>query len=155
MDSLLVCILASLLSLATSKPYDITKLRTRSAAGSPGSPRTRRHDQPLHTRLGLGAKGSNQCETVPFYVTIAPLGCDPVQYENNYCTGFCTSFYVPGMPRTARSESCNVCKPAEMVWTEITLYCLEQQGNRMVKVPKLHTVRIVNKCKCGSCHRND
>ena len=137
-------ILATLLSIASSKPYDASKLKSRSSSTRSGKVAS------SLAKLGLDDKSTNRCETVPFEVTIAPRGCEPVTYQNNYCTGFCTSYFVP-----PKAESCNVCKPAYARKTLITLQCLEPRGNRMVKIPKLQEVTIVMKCKCGSCHKNE
>ena len=105
----------------------------------------------------INFKSSRNCLTLSFAFKISPIDCIPVVIKNNYCTGLCSSYFIPAQgTKTPKAESCNVCKPARrsMYKKTINLKCFKREGNRIINISKAFDVSIVNKCKCGSCSRN-
>jgi len=152
MDLKLMSILLSMLSMVTPASVSLQ--------------REQRHRSPHHFDRGYQLpseeeyKSSRNCHTISFEVKLSPPGCEPRIVYNNYCKGFCTSFFVPAQGSSIpKEESCLVCKPAANgTHTQtISLQCLEPEpnGNQMIKVLKPFVMSIVDQCECGSCTRND
>merc|ERR1712168_762770 len=123
----------------------------------------------MHNKLRLFAvllrntlhdEAANNCKTIPFKVTIKPAGCDPITYENNYCTGFCTSFFIPGQGRSKsfpNKELCKICKPVHVYLKNITLDCVKETNNKfpVLKYKRMKAVPIINKCECEECYMDN
>lgn len=101
---------------------------------------------------------SKNCWTISFPVKIRPLGCKPLIFKNKYCTGYCTSYYIPPQgSKRSKDESCNVCKPSRdgVKIQTVDLDCIESHGNRIRSVTKQMNISVITKCECGSCTMYD
>ncbi|XP_074059628.1 DAN domain family member 5 [Macrotis lagotis] len=86
------------------------------------------------------------CKAVPFTQVISRPGCTSIRFQNKFCFGRCSSFYIPSAGLT-RPHLCNSCLPSRQRRVSVVLWCQvagESSSYRRLKV----STSLVEACQC-------